>query len=301
MPLTVVSGSGRTNPAIPTNADREMHADAFFLGADAGFAGQRFCLYHPPHGGTLRGAVVYVHPFAEEMNKARRMAALQSRALARAGHAVLQIDLLGCGDSSGDFADASWSQWADDVALACAWIRRLGTAPLWLWGLRAGCLVAVEAARRMSTPCNFLFWQPAMSGRLVLQQFLRLKVAADMLAGPSKGVMDSLRARLAANPPVEVAGYVIAPALAAGLEHAVLRPPCAVADGRRVEWLELQARTEPTLAPASLPLLEAWRDAGFATRSAALTGPPFWQTGEIEEAPELLAATLAAIADRVPA
>ncbi len=39
--------------------------------------------------------VVHVHAFAEEMNKSRRMAAMQSRALAAAGFAVLQIDLLG--------------------------------------------------------------------------------------------------------------------------------------------------------------------------------------------------------------
>ncbi len=71
----------------------------------------------------MRGAVVYVHPFAEEMNKSRRMAALQSRALAAAGFAVLQIDLLGCGDSSGDFGDASWDEWIDDVLLAVRWLR----------------------------------------------------------------------------------------------------------------------------------------------------------------------------------
>ena len=43
-----------------------------------------------------------VKAWAEEMNKARRMAALQARLLAENGYAVLQIDLHGCGDSSGD-------------------------------------------------------------------------------------------------------------------------------------------------------------------------------------------------------
>ena len=55
---------------------------AFFLPCDLG---QRFCIYHAARNGQARGAIVYLHPFAEEMNKARRMAALQSRALAKAG------------------------------------------------------------------------------------------------------------------------------------------------------------------------------------------------------------------------
>src|SRR5947208_15350687 len=99
--------------------------------------GRRFCVFHPASRRDAAGAFVYVHPFAEEMNKSRRMAALQSRALAAAGHAVLQIDLHGCGDSSGGFGDASWAAWIDDVVGACAWIIEKTRAPLWLWGLRA--------------------------------------------------------------------------------------------------------------------------------------------------------------------
>ena len=169
--------------------------DTFFLDARAP-GGRRFCVFHPP-GGNERGAVLYVHPFAEEMNKSRRMAALQSRALAARGFAVLQIDLLGCGDSSGDFVDATWTAWTDDVVDAAAWLRRRCGGPLWLWGLRAGCLLAADAARRIDSEINFLFWQPATSGKLRLQQFLRLKAASDMIDGEAKGAMQALRAELA--------------------------------------------------------------------------------------------------------
>jgi alpha/beta superfamily hydrolase len=75
-----------------------------------------------------------VHPFVEEMNKSRRMAALQSRSLAARGYSVLQIDLFGCGDSSGDFADASWEIWVQDVVLGAQWLsQRVGGAvALWV-------------------------------------------------------------------------------------------------------------------------------------------------------------------------
>ena len=46
-----------------------------------------FCLYHPPVrvDAVARGAIVYIHPFAEEMNFSRHMAALQARALEALG------------------------------------------------------------------------------------------------------------------------------------------------------------------------------------------------------------------------
>ena len=117
--------------------------------------GQRFCIYHPPQTSVERGAVLYLHPFAEEMNKSRRMASLQSRALAEAGYGVLQIDLLGCGDSSGDFSDATWEAWRGDVVHAVAWLRQRTSAPLTLWGLRVGCLLAVECCGRPSRKVEF--------------------------------------------------------------------------------------------------------------------------------------------------
>jgi len=76
------------------------------------------------------------------MNKARRMAALQSRRLAAAGYSVLQIDLFGCGDSSGDFADARWEIWKQDLRLALGWLKPRVAGPLGLWGLRLGATLA---------------------------------------------------------------------------------------------------------------------------------------------------------------
>ena len=275
---------------------------AFFMPADGNRAGQRLCLYHAPQVDRCHAALVYVHPFAEEMNKSRRMAALQSRAFAQAGYAVLQIDLLGCGDSSGDFGDATWDDWQADVVQAAAWLRqRHPGQPLWLWGLRAGCLLAVDAARMSDTPCHLLFWQPATAGKVVLQQFLRLKVAGDMLDGKAKGTMDALRAQLAAGQPVEIAGYCLNPALANGLAQATLTPPPAVphSRARRSIWLELSARDGATISPATHAATEQWRHAGHEVCAEVTGGPAFWQTSEIEDAPALLEATLAALDETV--
>jgi exosortase A-associated hydrolase 2 len=309
--------------------------EAFFLPIDEGRNGKRFCLFHSAQGDVDRGSILYIHPFTEEMNKSRRMAALNSRALAHAGYDVLQIDLLGCGDSSGDFGDATWQEWVGDVLRGCDWIRNRNkppatapgdTPPLWLWGLRAGCLLAVDAAKQLNEPCNFLFWQPASSGKQLLQQFLRLKVAGDMLGGQAKGVMDGMHQQLASGASAEIAGYMLSAGLASGMEQAALLPPAIPtgpekADRRplpvstspeptahelppggagqtpRLEWLEMSTREDPSLSPVSTKTIAQWQQAGYATRSHIVNGPSFWQTTEIEDAPALIAATVAALSN----
>lgn len=272
-----------------------MSIEAFFLPMDHGRRGQRFCVFHPPVGALVRGLIVHVHPFAEEMNKSRRMTALAARTLAEAGYGVLRIDLLGCGDSSGEFGDATWHDWVADVLEACRWAQRRLPAPLWLWGLRAGCLLAVEAAQALDGPCHFLFWQPPASGKLLAQQFLRLKVAGDMLDGKSKGVMEGLRQSLAQGRAVDVAGYALAPGLVDGFEAAGMQPPSGAGRGGRVEWIEVSSRADASLSPASERALAAWRSAGSQVRAHLANGPAFWQTTEIESAPALLPLSLQAL------
>lgn len=281
-------------------------AEAFFLAAGpttTGAPDQRFCIFYPAQGTTVLGLVLYIHPFAEEMNKARRMAALQARALAQAGYAVLQLDLQGCGDSSGDFGDATWKNWVRDVVRGSQWLRErhsgLGpqgrSAPFWLWGLRAGCLLAVEAAHQLDAPCHFLFWQPPATGRALLQQFLRLKAAADLQNNQAKNVMAGLRQQLSDGSPVEIAGYKLAPELATGLEQSVLLPAPAQAPGRRLEWLELSTRADAAFSPTSSQAIAQWQQRGFEVNTHLIDGPTFWQTSEIEEVPTLIAATTTAV------
>lgn len=269
---------------------------AFFLDA-AGPAGGRFCLFHAPAGGKARAAVLHVHAFAEEMNKARRMVAQQARQLADAGVAVLQIDLLGCGDSAGDFADARWDVWLDDVTLGVSWLRsQVPGVPLWLWGLRAGGLLASAAAQRLAEPAHLLLWQPPASGKLLAQQFLRLRLAADMIGGQAKGAMESVREELRVQGQVSVAGYTVSAGLLAGLEATTLQPPQPTS---RVCWLELSSRVgdgvDTKLLPASARIVAGWREQGVVVHDRVVSGPAFWQTTEIEDAPALWEATRQAV------
>lgn len=272
--------------------------DMFFHPAADG--GQRLYLHHRPAADEpLHGALVYVHPWAEEMNKSRRMVSMAARAFASAGWAVLQLDLLGCGDSSGDFADATWDSWTQDTETAARWMRQQHAGvPLWLWGLRTGALLCGANARTLDA--HLLFWQPVQQGRQALQQFLRLKAAAQLADGGGKAILESARAELAGGRHVNVGGYELGPELAAGLERATLAPPDLHqpqgVNPRRLVWLELSNQPEPTLSPAAQSALVKWEAAGWHSTARAVGGPPFWQTTEIETAPALIPATLEALA-----
>jgi exosortase A-associated hydrolase 2 len=262
-------------------------AEPFFLQSAAG---PRFCLFHAP-AGPRRGALVYLHPFAEEMNKSRRMAALGARALAAQGVGVLQVDLHGCGDSDGEFAQARWDGWLRDVAAARAWLEaRLGCRA-GLWGLRLGALLALDhAASAPQAPARVLLWQPVIHGATFLTQFLRLRLASDMLKdGGERSGTEALRASLRAGQSLEIAGYELAPQLALaidGLDAAALAPLRCPA-----QWLEVVAAPGRPLPPAAARVADAWRGQGVDLRVETVEGPQFWNTQEIEEAPALLAAT----------
>lgn len=286
-----------------------MTVESFFLSVGGR---SRFCLYHPPapSSAAQRGAIVYIHPFAEEMNFSRRMAALQSRALAAQGYAVLQIDLLGCGDSAGDFSEAGWSVWVADIVAAARWVQSRhsagGAIPLTFWGLRAGCLLAAEAASAMDEPVDFLFWQPVLSGELYWRQFKRLAVAADALkkhdAAGENHPGRVTKPVAAIDAAIEIAGYCISPALIAGLSAARLTlPECT----RRVRCIEVSTGQVPdqdnpdsaALSPALAAAVTAWREQGKSVSSRVVPGAAFWQIAEAEDCPTLRAATVQLLAE----
>jgi exosortase A-associated hydrolase 2 len=289
-----------------------VRPEPFFLTTAAG---PRFCLYTAPALDPLRGGILYAHPFTEEMNKSRHMVAAQARQLGAQGWAVLQIDLTGCGDSAGDFGDATWALWLDDLAAGWQWLQaRLNpetgaASPCWLWGTRLGGLLAAEfAARATPAAAGLLLWQPVTSGAQHLKQFLRLRTVQGLLqqsdaavhsaTAPAAGEnVQTLLAELGRGQSLEVAGYQIAPGLASGMQSAELSKLQNLPS--TVHWLEVSthAAVQPAadLSPASQRIVMAWQQRGMSVQTRLVNGPAFWQTQEIEAAPELLVATTQAL------
>ena len=119
--------------------------------------GRLFAMFYPPAGevrgdrpgdyrpGDERPAALFLPPFAEEMNRARYMAALLGRSLAARGVGCLALDLHGTGDSEGDFADARWEIWRRDAVAARDWLAGQGYASVSVVGLRLGACLALDA------------------------------------------------------------------------------------------------------------------------------------------------------------
>ena len=265
-------------------------SQAFFLQANPG---TRFAIYHSPLTTSHRGGVLFVPPFAEEMNKSRRMSALQARAFAMAGYAVLRIDLYGCGDSSGDFGDARWEVWKADLAMAADWLAERVSGPLHLWGLRLGAGLSLDVWRDQPTRfASALLWQPVINGEVFMTQFLRLAVAGVALRDtPGLLTTETLRRRLHAGEAIEVAGYELLPVLAAAIDHQKLAD-FTIPDAK-VHWLDVRNDRSSEPPPAARRVLDIWRSSGMQASYEAVGGDHFWGTQEIAECPVLISASMA--------
>ncbi|MEW6023372.1 MAG: hydrolase 2, exosortase A system-associated [Pseudomonadota bacterium] len=260
--------------------------EPFFFDAEPG---TRFSLYHAPNPQVApRGAILYVHPFAEELTRTRRMAALQSRAFAELGFAVLQIDLFGCGDSCGEFSAGRWDIWREDLVLAANWLAERDSGPLTLWGLRLGGLLALDVAARLQ-PRRLLLWQPYLSGRACINQFLRLSA---QLKDPAPGAPRStsaLRAQLAVHGAIEVAGFEVAVPLVKAIDACdaarLTLPPCDV------HWLAYAGPAPARAAAGAARLKERWAADGAQLHYYQLDGAPEWSGAGHLDCPELRAAT----------
>jgi len=264
----------------------------FFL---QGSAGRIFCVYYGPAGGVAPAAgILYAPPFAEEMNKSRRQVSLQARALAATGFGVLVPDLFGTGDSDGELGDARWDIWLDDLGRAADWLRRKTDTRLSLWGLRLGCMLAVDLLDMLTHQVDrLLLWQPAVSGTLHMKQFFRLRVAADMIAGADQGSTKAVADELESGQSAEIAGYELHPDLVAAISARDL----ARVDGAMlptVDWFEVVAAEGRQLPMPSRRVIDGWEKVGTAVSVDTVVGEPFWSTTEIAVIPKLVTRTCAA-------
>jgi exosortase A-associated hydrolase 2 len=264
----------------------------FFLDTPRGpmFAVHR----QPADAAALRGHVLVVPGFNEEMNRCRSMLTLLAEHLAAIGFGALVIDLHGTGDSAGAYVDGRWDAWREDIALARASLDARPGACVGYLGVRLGAMLAADALRDAPARVDkLILWQPVVDGKQHLTQFLRVRIAAQMdRPDLPKESTAGMRARWAAGEPVEVGGYEIHPELARAIDAARLGA-LVPRTGTRVLWLEQPAPGATELSPPSAAALKAWQDAGVAARWQSFDGPAFWQQYERVLAPAAIAATVA--------
>ena len=87
-----------------------------------------------------------------------------------------------------------------------------------------------------------------------------------------------------------MAGYRLAPALAAGLDGSTLLLPKSYRGPLAI--VEMSMTEEPVASPAVSRAVLQWREASVDVRFSAVRGPAFWHTQEIETAPDALEPSL---------
>jgi exosortase A-associated hydrolase 1/exosortase A-associated hydrolase 2 len=255
-----------------------------------GSRGALLALYYTPTGTPHpAGDVLVVPAFAEEMNRCRAMVALQARALARIGIGTLVLDPFGTGDSDGEFSEATWSTWRDDLQRGVRWLREKGGGCRTLWGIRLGALMAADLAAEDRGLDRLLFWQPALEGKQHFTQFLRIRIAAELERSGGIKSTEDLRKLAAGGEIIEVSGYRLNGDLARELD-ALRLPEAARLRHASVIWCEVVPAPDSNVPRGNLKIMEAWQAAGIEVQFERVVGPAFWQVHEREVATDLIVA-----------
>lgn len=254
-----------------------------------GTHGRLFVLVRGP-ARAAAPAVLVAPPFGDEMNKSRKIVGDLAQVLAARGLATVVVDPFGTGDSAGEFRDARWEVWIEDLLAAAAWSAGRGSRVRGLLGIRLGALLAARVAARLPEPvrCS-AFWQPVPDGSRFMTQFLRTRVAASLMED-RKETVGELRNRLLGGERVEVSGYEISAELFRRIEAEQLADAATPALGA-AGWFEVSARAGEGLTAASQASVEQIRARVPAIEAESHSGEPFWTSTEIVRNPGLVAAT----------
>ncbi len=245
----------------------------------------------PPEQPGPHHWVLVIPPLLDELNQSRRTLHLLGQTLAARGIGCLLPDLYGTGDSEGDSGDATWDTWIADLNCVYGWLLGQGAVRVDLLALRGGALLTRDwlAAAPIRVP-HLILWQPSISGAQLVQQWLRLRLAAGLIRG-SRATAAALRERMALDGWIEIAGYRLSAALMARLEGTSLTPPDADRVGM-VDWFQLVSTPDQPLAPAVQRCTRAWSAAGLSLGVLPIVGDTFWATPAIVEAVTLIASTV---------
>jgi exosortase A-associated hydrolase 2 len=256
-----------------------------------GCKGPIFVLLRRPPG-PVRGCVLVVPPFAEEMNKCRRMVAEATNDLAEHDIASVVPDLYGTGDSGGEFVDADWLTWQDDIVRTLRWAAVQGLSISGILAIRLGCALTASAlAAGVIGPVErTVLWQPVFDGGRFLQQFLRLRTSASLMVDRKESIAE-LRTRLRSGEVVEVAGYGLTTRLAADLDAAVTRDRLPLQFGD-VTWMEVVRDLGAERPLTSSKVIDQTRFHGGRVDLRLFPGEPFWASTEIVRNREMIDATV---------
>lgn len=120
-------------------------------------------LHHAPHTASRGHGVVLCSPAPHETARTHWAFRKLADLLMKAGFDVLRFDYRGTGDSAGELADTTPSQWAEDIERAVRELKDVsGARKLSAVGFRMGALCLAQAAGQGLSLDSLVMWEPVV-------------------------------------------------------------------------------------------------------------------------------------------
>jgi exosortase A-associated hydrolase 2 len=261
------------NPSMTSPGSGPFAVGSFFSGSRG-----RLYLLDYPAAWECRGTILYVNPFAAEASHSRRVIARLARLLSQKNYRVVIVDHYGCGDSEGNFEDARWEIWREDLLSICRWLGASGCERIILCGLRMGALLAAEVATLSPLPLERLVLiQPVLNGAALLSQFVRSHLQPeDLPSDMALKLSDTEQRRaLSLGSPVNIDGYMLAPELIRTVDSLKLEPLGAVIHAP-IHWLRILKDKDEQPSAGSQRVIQNWRGRGLRVDTSDVFSWPFW-------------------------
>ncbi len=152
-------------------------------------------------------AVIFVPPFAEEMNRSKRMYVLCARLLADAGIHSICFDFAGTGDSSGEWGEYDYAAWKSNLVDVYRLAQKV-SSNISLVCLRDSALISLDLIKQSDIQINkCILWDPVDNGEALARQLIRMKIAASMAGDLKKITTKDVLEEIEQSGFLEVGGY----------------------------------------------------------------------------------------------
>jgi hypothetical protein len=148
-------------------------------------------MLHESDNVKLNKWVIMIHGIGDTKVEKHRMFVKAARRLAKKGINSLRIDLLGYGDSEGDFEDTTVSEQINQTLTCISWLKENKNASdVGLLGFSLGGCVSACAAARSKEVGTLVLWSPVSSLYWNMLNYMGINTFLDGLDGKTISISD---------------------------------------------------------------------------------------------------------------
>jgi pimeloyl-ACP methyl ester carboxylesterase len=249
-------------------------------------------MVHLPARDPREQGVVFCDAFGDERRSSCWPMADLAREVAAEGWPVLRFDYWGCGESPGDFIDATAATYVSDIVSAVAFLRNEAVVgEVFLLGLRFGAVLAARAAQSLENCAGLILVAPVPDGEVYFEAMEKRKLVRGMITRADGGG----EAALAESEVLDLDGYALRRgtftelrALKIARDMLPFKKHVLVV---QISFSE-KLRLETTEARAAFRAAGGWPDV------QTLVMPPFWSRLDATDTVELNEVVIAWLSDR---